>query len=214
LAAIGCQYTQGSDYCEVAVSADGGKVYLRTMETRKMYVWDLTAEPELSLYTGDFELDWPTEPFKMVSAEAAVGAAYTSEAGKYSTRAVDFGGYYGYLFASNGDNIGALWYVVDDIVYNDLFSYLETEETPQSLDDAIRAAQAYYDKTSFAGKVLSTNYVLISDISQYADYVIAEKVKGEVVAFTVKIEGSTSPPHTIVLTQMADGNWEVINEGY
>jgi hypothetical protein len=122
LAAIGCHYTQGSDYCEVAVSADGGKVYLRTMEMRKMYVWDLTAEPELSLYTGDFERDWPTEPFKTVSIEAAVSTALTTELGRYSVRAVDFGGYYGYLYASNGGNIGGLWYTVDDMVYDDLFS--------------------------------------------------------------------------------------------
>ncbi|GHU49082.1 hypothetical protein FACS1894127_1340 [Clostridia bacterium] len=122
LAAIGRHYTQGSDYCEVAVSADGGKVYLRTMETRKMYVWDLTAEPELSLYTGGFERDWLTESFKTVSIEAAIGAAYTSEAGRYSVRAADFDGYYGYLYVGNGGNIGGLWYVVDDMVYDELFS--------------------------------------------------------------------------------------------
>jgi beta-lactamase regulating signal transducer with metallopeptidase domain len=124
LAAIGCHYTQGSDYCEVAVSADGGKVFLRTMETRKMYVWDLTAEPDSSLYAGDYDLDWPEpdERFRTVSVETAVGAAYSGAQGRYSDRAADFGGYYGYLFTSDSETIGGLWYCVDDMVFSDLFS--------------------------------------------------------------------------------------------
>ncbi|GHU94027.1 hypothetical protein FACS1894208_04420 [Clostridia bacterium] len=84
----------------------------------------------------------------------------------------------------------------------------------KAVADAIRAAQAYYDNLTLAGKMRSAVYTLIEDISKYADYVIPEMVKGEVLAFYAEAEGGTTPPRTIVLTQSPDGGWEVINEGY
>lgn len=46
LAAIGCQYTQGDNYCEVSVAADGTRVYLHPVSEENMYVYDV-AECEL-----------------------------------------------------------------------------------------------------------------------------------------------------------------------
>jgi hypothetical protein len=178
LAAIGCQYTQGSDACEVAVSADGGKVYMRTMETRKMYVWDLTAEPEVSLYTGDFKQDWPTEPFKTVSIDAAVGAAYN---GNYGNRAVDFGGYYGYLYASNGENIGGLWYCVSDMVYTDLFS-----ERTSTAFQFLAAPYIYGVDAKEITAVLTNNTFNEKDVTCGEGFVIERLYRGNWISVSLK----------------------------
>ena len=41
LASIGCNYTQGDNYCEKFVSADGNTVYLHPMSNTDMYVYDI-----------------------------------------------------------------------------------------------------------------------------------------------------------------------------
>ena len=41
---IGCHYTQGSEACEVAVEADGSKVYLSSLPSNMMYVYDVEAQ--------------------------------------------------------------------------------------------------------------------------------------------------------------------------
>ena len=59
--AIGCDATQGDNYCEVFVAADGLMVYLHPVSMNEMYVYNvtenlLTKEPYdltgISLYTG------------------------------------------------------------------------------------------------------------------------------------------------------------------
>lgn len=54
LEAIGCAHTQGDDYCEKFVSADGIMVYLHPMSSKVMYVYN-TAEDTLSQATYDLE---------------------------------------------------------------------------------------------------------------------------------------------------------------
>lgn len=50
LASIGCQYTQGEDYCEVLTASNGWKVFLHPISSEDMYTYDvlnnrLTREP-------------------------------------------------------------------------------------------------------------------------------------------------------------------------
>lgn len=37
---IGCNYTQGDNYCSIATSKDGTKVYLKPMRQNKLYIFD------------------------------------------------------------------------------------------------------------------------------------------------------------------------------
>ena len=41
---IGCNYTQGDNYCEKFVSADGNEVYLHPVSSTEMYVYDITSD--------------------------------------------------------------------------------------------------------------------------------------------------------------------------
>lgn len=110
LAPIGCHQMQGSDACEVVVSRNGEKVFMHTMETNKMYVWDLTAAPDASLFKLSYDNDWPEpdERFKMVFIETVIKNVNA----RYSYRAVDFGnGEYGYLYDANDWTLSALKYI-------------------------------------------------------------------------------------------------------
>lgn len=44
LASIGCDSTQGDDYCEIWVEKDGSKVYLSPITSNMMYVYNVTAQ--------------------------------------------------------------------------------------------------------------------------------------------------------------------------
>ncbi len=41
LKSIGCHFTQGDEYCEVTVAADGSKVYLHPMSWKSYYIYDV-----------------------------------------------------------------------------------------------------------------------------------------------------------------------------
>ncbi len=118
LGALDCQYVQGSDACELVVSADGLMVYMRTMESKKMYIWKWTAEPDISLCSGDFDSDWP-EPYmcfeRILTADVIPDAAGTG--GVYSLYAAELGGSCGYLYAGNPETIRGLQFIVDDQLY-------------------------------------------------------------------------------------------------
>lgn len=55
LKSIGCDATQGDDYCEVLVEADGSIVYLHPMSMDEMYVYDVE---ENTMTKTKFNLDW------------------------------------------------------------------------------------------------------------------------------------------------------------
>ena len=38
---IECNYTQGDNYCEIAVDKNGGKIYLNPVRKKKLYILDL-----------------------------------------------------------------------------------------------------------------------------------------------------------------------------
>ncbi|MBD5457047.1 MAG: hypothetical protein HDR27_00575, partial [Lachnospiraceae bacterium] len=43
-AAIGCDSTQGDDYCEIWVKKDGSEVYLSPISSNMMYVYDVAGQ--------------------------------------------------------------------------------------------------------------------------------------------------------------------------
>ena len=44
LESIGCNFTQGDNYCEKFVSADGNTVYLHPMSSAEMYIYDISSD--------------------------------------------------------------------------------------------------------------------------------------------------------------------------
>ncbi|NLD47130.1 MAG: hypothetical protein GX660_08010 [Clostridiaceae bacterium] len=136
---IGCNATQGDDYCDVTVSADGKTVQLHPMSSKNMYVYSVldntlekTAYVRMENRFADF-----------VDIVDVVGL---ENAGLHSHSAVKFNtGGYGYLHTSDS-TLGTLTYVRDDMVYK-LFSLevsmpgeaypLPTTDLEQSISNAI-----------------------------------------------------------------------------
>ena len=155
---IGCHQTQGSDACEVAVSLDGSRVFMRTMETNKMYIWDLTAKPEVSLYKASYESDWPEPDRRFTTVD--IRAAVENAGGDYSYRAADFGnGSYGYLHNTDW-TLGTLTYTrVGDRTYR-LFDFnTQVEEWVligrADVDQDKREDSIYLDKSQMDEQLVS-----------------------------------------------------------
>ena len=123
LEAIGCNYTQGDNYCEVSVSEDGTTVYLHPLSKRDMYVFDI---PSGSLYKTAHNLDDITLFDGLVDNSDLAGSGN----GFYSIQKVVFKTndltYYGYLYAGEEATIRDLAYVEDDMVFS-LFESFDNE---------------------------------------------------------------------------------------
>lgn len=155
---IGCHQTQGSDACEVAVSLDGSKVFMRTMETNKMYIWDLTAEPEVSLSKASYESDWPEADQRFTTVD--IRTAVENANGNYSYRAADFGnGSYGYLHNTDW-TLGTLIYTRADGRTYRLFDFdTPVEEwvliSRADVDQDKREDSIYLDKAQINEQLVS-----------------------------------------------------------
>ena len=123
LEAIGCNYTQGDNYCEVSVSEDGTTVYLHPLSERDMYVFDI---PSGRLYKTNYNLDDITLFDGLVDNYDLAG----SGDGFHSIQKVVFKTndltYYGYLYAGGEATIRDLAYVEDDMVFS-LFESFDNE---------------------------------------------------------------------------------------
>lgn len=110
LVPIGCQDTQGDNFCEVIVSGDGNTVTLHPLSSEYMYVYtvsDNTLKKVPYQETGN-------KPFNIVPISEAISDPYS---GNYSYTAAKFdNGEFGYLQASDW-NLGSLQYVRGDKVY-------------------------------------------------------------------------------------------------
>lgn len=107
---IGCAATQGDDYCEVLVSADGNTVQLHPMSSDNMYVYTVSDNTLLETTYQPMEERFSS----FVPIEDVLDS---SEIGNYSHHAVKFDTYgYGYLYTTDG-TIGELTYVRDDMMY-------------------------------------------------------------------------------------------------
>lgn len=55
---IGCNYTQGDNYCTISASTDGSKVYMKPLKKNKLYVYDvLSGTLQLKVYKGRIRED-------------------------------------------------------------------------------------------------------------------------------------------------------------
>ena len=123
LEAIGCNYTQGDNYCEVSVSEDGTTVYLHPLSESDMYVFDI---PSGKLYKTAHNLDGITLFDDLEDNYDLAGSGN----GFYSIQKVVFKTndftYYGYLYAGGEATIRDLAYVEDDMVFS-LFESFDNE---------------------------------------------------------------------------------------
>lgn len=123
LEAIGCNYTQGDNYCEVSVSEEGTTVYLHPLSERDMYVFDI---PSGKLYKTAHNLDGITLFDDLEDNYDLAGSGN----GFYSIQKVVFKTndltYYGYLYAGGEATIRDLTYVEDDMVFS-LFKSFDNE---------------------------------------------------------------------------------------
>lgn len=123
LEAIGCNYTQGDNYCEVSVSEDGTSVYLHPLSEKNMYVFHI---PTGKLYKTAYNLKGVTLFDGLVDNYDLAGSGN----GVYSIQKVVFKTndltYYGYLYAGGEGTIRDLAYVEDDMVFS-LFESFDNE---------------------------------------------------------------------------------------
>ena len=123
LEAIGCNYTQGDNYCEVSVSEDGTSVYLHPLSEKDMYVFHI---PTGKLYKTAYNLEGITLYDGLEDNYDLAG----SGDGFYSFQKVVFKTneltYYGYLYAGGEATIRDLAYVEDDMVFS-LFESFDNE---------------------------------------------------------------------------------------
>lgn len=135
LISIGCNYTQGDDYCEVKVSEDGAFVYLHPISLSDMYVFDISRG---KLYKTAYNLDGLKLFDKLVDNYELAG----SGSGFYSTERVAFEAsedtYYGYLSASGEATIGDLTYVVDDMVFSIFDSFDDESTVPEGVSMSVQ----------------------------------------------------------------------------
>lgn len=110
LKSIGCGATQGDDYCEVLVSADGNTVQLHPMSSDRMYVYSISENSLLK--TAYVPMEDRFQGF--VDITEAIGS---QEIGSYSYQAVRLAtGEYGYLYTYDW-TVATLSYVQGDMMY-------------------------------------------------------------------------------------------------
>jgi beta-lactamase regulating signal transducer with metallopeptidase domain len=137
---IGCNFTQGDDYCDVTVSADGRTVQLHPMSSENMYVYSV---PDNTLKETTHE-QMENRFTDFIDIVEVVGL---EKAGLHSHTAVEFDkGEYGYLYASDW-TLGTLSYVRGDEIYR-LFDFnvslsagaasLPTDDIEQSISNQMQ----------------------------------------------------------------------------
>lgn len=136
LETIGCNYTQGDNYCEVSVSEDGTSVYLHPLSGKDMYVFHI---PTGKLYKTAYNLEGIT---LFDGLEDNYDLAGSGE-GFYSFQKVVFKTnvltYYGYLYAGGEATIRDLAYVEDDMVFS-LFESFDNESiVPEGISMSVQA---------------------------------------------------------------------------
>lgn len=135
LAAIGCQYTQGDAYCEVAVPKDGRAVYLHANNAEEMYVYN-TAEAKLfqqAYDSGYFDDGGSGELFfKLKPTGNCVDPDYTV---LRSSNCVTLPGSFLYLESGSG-MVSDLYYIVERdkerVQFAWIFEELFEEDAEQS----------------------------------------------------------------------------------
>lgn|GEM_PF-1833117 len=120
---IGCQYTQGDQYCEVQVSLDGNTVQLHPANSKTMFVYDVISKSINETAYANMDIKFSTVPIETAIPEL-------TDVGNYSFRAVQFPNDYGYITTTD-QTLATLSYVRGDKTYL-LFSGLP--KTPDGIE--------------------------------------------------------------------------------
>lgn len=123
LEAIGCNYTQGDNYCEVLVSEDGTTVYLHPLSEKDMYVFDI---PSGKLNKTTYNLEGITLFDGLVDNSELAGSGDGFHSIQKVVYKVDDFTYSRYLYAGGEGTIRDLAYVDSDMVYS-LFESFDNE---------------------------------------------------------------------------------------
>lgn len=119
---IGCAATQGDNYCEVTVSADGNTVQLHPMSSKNMYVYTVS---DNTLQKTDYK----RMENRFTGFVDTVDIVGYQKAGSYSHTAVRFDtGEYGYLHTADW-TLGTLTYVRGGDISYRLFGFGESSST-------------------------------------------------------------------------------------
>lgn len=167
LAAIGCNFTQGDNACQVAVSADGREVWLHPMKRQYMFHYDVEKNLLRQLpIVKSFEVDLETQDLfdrYLVTEERYVGwrsnylyEEYKDERGLQTT--------YIYLYASTSEeaaklrNLQCVW---DDMVYtlwdgNQAGAVQTAAEFPYQHDGNIHDVEIIYDEPCVYSRISDT----------------------------------------------------------
>ena len=167
LAAIGCNFTQGDNTCQVAVSADGREVWLYPMKRQYMFHYDVEKNLLRQLpIVKSFEVDLETQDLfdrYLVTEERYVGwrsnylyEEYKDERGLQTA--------YIYLYASTSEeaaklrNLQCVW---DDMVYtlwdgNQAGAVQTAAEFPYQHDGNIHDVEIIYDEPCVYSRISDT----------------------------------------------------------
>ncbi|MDE6902598.1 MAG: peptidoglycan DD-metalloendopeptidase family protein [Lachnospiraceae bacterium] len=167
LAAIGCNFTQGDNTCQVAVSADGREVWLHPMKRQYMFHYDVEKNLLRQLpIVKSFEVDLETQDLfdrYLVTEERYVGwrsnylyEEYKDERGLQTA--------YIYLYASTSEeaaklrNLQCVW---DDMVYtlwdgNQAGAVQTAAEFPYQHDGNIHDVEIIYDEPCVYSRISDT----------------------------------------------------------
>lgn len=167
LAAIGCNFTQGDNACQVAVSADGREVWLYPMKRQYMFHYDVEKNLLRQLpIVKSFEVDLETQDLfdrYLVTEERYVGwrsnylyEEYKDERGLQTA--------YIYLYASTSEeaaklrNLQCVW---DDMVYtlwdgNQAGAVQTAAEFPYQHDGNIHDVEIIYDEPCVYSRISDT----------------------------------------------------------
>lgn len=128
LKAIGCQDTQGDNFCEVRVSADGRRVYLHPQQESDMYVYDVYSQ---SLTRQSYSLEGIALFDDYVNREEMSGVVDSICSPQGILFSDGASPYYGYLISEDG-TLGALAYVEYDMIV-EFFRVTVSNENPVPL---------------------------------------------------------------------------------
>lgn len=128
LESIGCDMTQGDNYCEVSVSKDGSLVYLHPISETDMYVYNVL---EHTLWKEPYSLEGK-DLYDSFSKSNMVGDIYVGNKAEFM---IDGYRYYGYLFSEDG-SIENLYYMEDDMLISLFADYFN--HTSTNPDDSTR----------------------------------------------------------------------------
>ena len=217
---IGCTATQGDDYCEFSVSADGNTVQLHPMSSKNMYVYTVSDntlrgtvyERMENRFTGFVDI---------------VDVIDYQKAGNYSHQAVRFDtGEYGYLHTTDW-TLGTLTYSRDDIVYKLFDMNTNIVYTEEEIQAAMECVRTYFSEEATSRVLNDLWFDEEACITHRASYMQSGKGKTNGVSeenvivllcnFTIKndeaFKGYYPNWKMILIRDSADGNWRIDGQG-